>query len=215
MTDKVFLIGLTGPTGSGKSEVSRVLADRHTPALDGDNRHIPVIDADELARRVVEPGSPCLQELVREFSEDILNEDGTLNRRQLARRAFATPEDTKLLNSITHPYIIDLTKRILMQLEQIREPVAVLDAPLLFESGMDGICDVTAAVVAPRERRLKRIMERDQLTEKQAEARMAAQQEEDFYASRASQVIRNDGDLEELRRQANAFADQVREWLRG
>ncbi len=205
MTDKVFLIGLTGPTGSGKSEVSRVLADRH----------IPVIDADELARRVVEPGSPCLQKLVREFSEDILNEDGSLNRRQLARRAFATPEDTKLLNSITHPYIIDLTKRILMQLEQIREPVAVLDAPLLFESGMDGICDVTVAVVAPRERRLKRIMERDQLTEKQAEARMAAQQEEDFYASRASQVIRNDGDLEELRRQANAFADQVREWLRG
>lgn len=205
MTDKVFLIGLTGPTGSGKSEVSRVLADRH----------VPVIDADELARRVVEPGFPCLQELVREFSEDILNEDGTLNRRQLARRAFATPEDTKLLNSITHPYIIDLTKRILMQLEQIREPVAVLDAPLLFESGMDAICDVTAAVVAPRERRLKRIMERDQLTEKQAEARMAAQQEEDFYASRASQVIRNDGDLEELRRQANAFADQVREWLRG
>ena len=202
MTDKVFLIGLTGPTGSGKSEVSRVLAG-------------PVIDADELARRVVEPGFPCLQELVREFSEDILNEDGTLNRRQLARRAFATPEDTKLLNSITHPYIIDLTKRILMQLEQIREPVAVLDAPLLFESGMDGICDVTVAVVAPRERRLKRIMERDQLTEKQAEARMAAQQEEDFYASRASQVIRNDGDLEELRRQANAFADQVREWLRG
>ena len=93
--------------------------------------------------------------------------------------------------------------------------MAVLDAPLLFESGMDGICDVTVAVVAPRERRLKRIMERDQLTEKQAEARMAAQQEEDFYASRASQVIRNDGDLEELRRQANAFADQVREWLRG
>ena len=205
MTDKVFLIGLTGPTGSGKSEVSRVLADRL----------VPVIDAGELARRVVEPGFPCLQELVREFTEDILNEDGTLNRRQLARRAFATPEDTKLLNSITHPYIIDLTKRILMQLEQIREPVAVLDAPLLFESGMDGICDVTVAVVAPRERRLKRIMERDQLTEKQAEARMAAQQEEDFYASRASQVIRNDGDLEELRRQANAFADQVREWLRG
>ena len=110
---------MTGPTGSGKSEVSRILADRH----------IPVIDADELARRVVEPGSACLKELVREFSDDILHEDGSLNRRQLARRAFATLEDTRLLNSITHPYIIDLTRRILMQLEQIREPVAVLDAP--------------------------------------------------------------------------------------
>ena len=101
-----------------------------------------------------------------------------------------------------------------MQLEQIREPVAVLDAPLLFESGMDNICDVTVAVVAPRQRRLRRIMERDQLTEKQAEARMAAQQEEEFYVSKASRVIRNDGDLEELRRQANALADQVREWTR-
>ena len=96
-----------------------------------------------------------------------------------------------------------------------RVAVPVMDAPLLFESGMDNICDVTVAVVAPRQRRLQRIMERDQLTEKQAEARMAAQQEEDFYASRASFVIRNDGDLAGLCQQANTLADQVREWSRG
>ena len=95
MTDKVFLIGLTGPTGSGKSEVSRILADRH----------IPVIDADELARRVVEPGSACLKELVREFSDDILHEDGSLNRRQLARRAFATPEEIDRLNILQATFL--------------------------------------------------------------------------------------------------------------
>ena len=84
MIEKVYLVGLTGPTGSGKSEVSRVMAERH----------IPVIDADALAREVVEPGSECLKRLAEEFSEDIRQEDGSLNRRQLAKRAFATPEDT-------------------------------------------------------------------------------------------------------------------------
>lgn len=205
MLDKVFLVGLTGPMGAGKSEVSRVLA----------NRHIPVIDADELARRVVEPGSPCLAELVKEFSDDILNDDGTLNRRQLARRAFAAPEDTKLLNSITHPYIIDLTKRILMQLEQIREPAAVLDAPLLFESGMDSICDITVSVVAPAEQRLQRVIDRDGMTEKEAAARMNSQQDEAFYTQRAGRVLRNEGDLERLRQQAEQLADDIKEWSRG
>ena len=171
MIEKVYIVGLTGPTGSGKSEVARVLA----------GHHIPVIDADELARQVVEPGSECLRRLVEEFTEDILHDDGSLNRRQLARRAFATPEDTQLLNSITHPYIIERTKRILMTLEQMREPAAVIDAPLLFESGMDAICEFTTAVVAPREWRLRRIREHDGLSEKEAEGRLAAKQEEAFY----------------------------------
>ena len=205
MTDKVFLVGLTGPTGSGKSEVSRIFMENH----------IPVIDADELARRVVEPGSPCLDELVKAFSNDILHDDGSLNRRQLARRAFATSEDTQLLNDITHPYIIDLTKKILMRLEQMHELVAVIDAPLLFESGMDAICDVTVAVVAPHDQRLKRIMSRDGLTEKEASSRMAAQKEEAYYTSRAGRVLYNRGDLSSLHRQAAELAAEIEEWARG
>ena len=202
MIEKVYLVGLTGPTGSGKSEVARVLTERH----------IPVIDADVLAREVVEPGSECLARLVQEFSEDILHEDGTLNRRQLARRAFATPEDTQLLNSITHPYIIARTQQVLMSLEQRREPAAILDAPLLFESGMDAVCEFTAAVIAPASRRLQRIMQRDGLTEAQAKERMAAQQDEEFYASHADRIIRNEGTLEELHAAANALADDIRKW---
>lgn len=205
MIEKVYIVGLTGPTGSGKSEVSRVLADQH----------IPVIDADKLARQVVEPGSECLNRLVQEFTEDILQDDGSLNRRQLAKRAFATPEDTKLLNSITHPYIIERTKKILMTLEQMREPAAVIDAPLLFESGMDAICELTVAVVSPYERRLARIMERDSLTRTQAEQRMSAQQDEAFYAGRADHVLRNEGDVEQLRVQALELARYIREWSHG
>lgn len=204
MTDKVYVVGLTGPTGSGKSEVARVWKDQH----------FPMIDADVLARRVVEPGQPALEELVAEFSEDILHEDGTLNRRQLAKRAFATPEDTAKLNAITHPRIIDLSNKILMQFEQMRERIAVIDAPLLFESGMEAICDLTVAVVAPAAMRLERIRQRDELTEAQAKARMSAQQEEDYYTTRASITLRNEGDLAQLRRQAEELAVQIREWAR-
>lgn len=204
MTDKVYVVGLTGPTGSGKSEVARVWKEQH----------FPMIDADVLARRVVEPGQPALAELVAEFSEDILHEDGTLNRRQLAKRAFATPQDTARLNAITHPHIIKLSNNILMQFEQMREQVAIIDAPLLFESGMDEICDLTVAVVAPAAMRLERIRQRDELTESQARARMSAQQEEDYYTSRASITLRNDGDLAQLRRQAEELAGQIREWAR-
>ena len=203
--DKVYVVGLTGPTGAGKSEVSRRLA----------AAQIPVIDADVLARQVVEPGSECLFRLAEEFSEDILNDDGTLNRRQLARRAFATPEDTALLNSLTHPYIIEKTNRILMRMEQTHELAAVIDAPLLFESGMDRICDMTVAVVAPFESRLRRIIERDGLPETQARARMAAQQPEEYYSSRAAVVLSNSGDLDSLRREADDLASKIREWANG
>ena len=203
--DKVYVVGLTGPTGAGKSEVSRRLA----------AAQIPVIDADVLARQVVEPGSECLRRLAEEFSEDILNDDGTLNRRQLARRAFATPEDTALLNSLTHPYIIEKTNRILMRMEQTHELAAVIDAPLLFESGMDRICDMTVAVIAPFESRLRRIIERDGLPETQARARMAAQQPEEYYSSRAAVVLSNSGDLDSLRREADDLAAKIREWANG
>ena len=205
MRDKVYVVGLTGPTGSGKSEVSRRLAEAQ----------LPVIDADVLARRVVEPGAECLKRLAEAFSADILNDDGSLNRRLLAKHAFATPEDTALLNSLTHPYIIDLTNQILKRMERTHELAAVIDAPLLFESGMDAVCDRTVAVVSSAERRLARIRERDGLTEAQARARMAAQQPEAYYTSRAVVVLQNDGDLESLRGRADALAVQIREWANG
>lgn len=204
MTDKVYIVGLTGPTGSGKSEVARVWK----------AAHFPMIDADVLARRVVEPGQPALAKLVAEFSEDILHDDGTLNRRQLAKRAFATPQDTEKLNAITHPYILELIHNILMQFEQMRERLAVIDAPLLFESGLDAACDLTVAVVAPADKRMERIRLRDDLTEAQARARMAAQQEEDYYTSRAAITLHNDGDLDALHKQAAELAQQIQELAR-
>lgn len=205
MTDKPYIVGLTGPTGSGKSEVARILAEDR----------LPVIDADVLARRVVEPGTACLRELAQAFGGDIVNGDGTLNRHRLAARAFATPENTKLLNSITHPYIIALTAKILKKMREAREPAAVIDAPLLFESGMDGICDKTVAVVAPEEERLRRILLRDGMTERLARERMAAQNPESYYTSRAAVVLKNDGGREQLCEEAAKLAVKIREWAHG
>lgn len=204
MTDKVYVVGLTGPTGSGKGEVSRLWQ----------GYHFAVIDADAVARVIVEPGQPALAALVEEFTDDILNEDGSLNRRQLAKRAFATPQDTEKLNAITHPHILDHIHRLLMRCEQRQEQVAVIDAPLLFESGLDRVCDAIVAVVAPAEVRQERIRARDGLTEEQARARMAAQPSEDFYTARADVVLYNNGRLEHLQQQAAALADHIREWSR-
>ncbi|MDD2418711.1 MAG: dephospho-CoA kinase [Oscillospiraceae bacterium] len=203
MIEKLYVVGLTGPTGSGKSVVSGVFV----------NNNISVIDTDTLAREVVEPGSVCLQEIVDNFSDEILNSDGTLNRRELARRAFSTPENTRLLNSITHPHIIKLTKSILMQMEQAGESIAVIDAPLLFESGMNLICDRTIAVIASYDKRLKRILQRDSgLDEELARARMASQQSEDYYTSRATVVLNSNGEIDVLREQAEKLARSIREW---
>lgn len=202
MIDSVYVVGLTGPSGAGKTEVARVLA----------SHAFPVIDADTLARLVVEPGSPCLRELVEAFSEDILNDDGSLNRRQLAKRAFATAEDTLLLNAITHPYVIELTKKNLMKIEQMHERVAVIDAPLLFESDLDKICDMTVAVLATEEQRLQRIYSRDNLTEEQARVRMQRQKPDEYYIERAGIVLHNDKALEDLTAQAEKLARQIREW---
>ncbi len=203
MIEKLYVVGLTGPTGSGKSVVSGVFV----------NNNISVIDTDTLAREVVEPGSVCLQEIVDNFSDEILNSDGTLNRRELARRAFSTPENTRLLNSITHPHIIKLTKSILMQMEQAGESIAVIDAPLLFESGMNLICDRTIAVIASYDKRLKRILQRDSgLDEELARARMASQQSEDYYTSRVTVVLNSNGEIDVLREQAEKLARSIREW---
>ena len=190
------IVGLTGPTGAGKSEAARLL----TAA------GIPVVDADALAREVVAKGHPCLLELSEAFSAAILNADGTLDRKALAAVAFSSKEATARLNAITHPHIFRLAEGCFSALWQEGRTLAALDAPLLFESGMDGMCDGTVAVLAPAAVRQARICERDGITAEQAALRMSAQPDEAFYRERAGTVLYNDGDLA-------AFHAAVQEWI--
>lgn len=183
-----LVIGLTGSTGAGKSEVSRLLS----------ARGYPVIDADVLARRAVEPGTAALGKLVERFSERILKEDGSLDRAALAALAFATPDATEELNAIVHPAVIEMMHRDLETARQNGAEVVVLDVPLLFQAGLETLCDVTVAVTASPEVRLKRICARDGITTEQATARMHAQPMDKYYAERATYVIENNGSVSAL-----------------
>ena len=202
--NKCFVIGLTGQTGAGKSEVARVFAENGCA----------IIDADVLARRAVEPGSDCLSRLAERFSDAILSEDGSLNRKTLAAIAFADEENTAALNAIVHPQVIRMTEQELERVATEGIPFAVIDAPLLFQAGMGAICDCTVAVTAPQEERLKRICDRDGITEQEAYRRMNAQPNEAYYTERATVVVYNVGDRAALRTTAEQLYRQIGEWCR-
>ncbi len=194
--NKPIIIGLTGPTGSGKSVVATAFAECG----------VGVISADACAREVVQPGQPCLAELVKTFSTDILHEDGTLDRAKLAAIAFADPAKTQALNRVTHPAICALMQSRAQQMFENGCKVIAFDSPQLFEAGQDTDCDKTVAVLAERSQRLARIVARDGISEQAALLRINAQPDDDFYRQRADVIWENNGDAEQLRQTA-------KEWL--
>ncbi len=196
---KSLVIGLTGSTGAGKSTVSGYLA----------ARGFYIIDADRLSRRAVELGSAVLAALADRFGDDVLKPDGTLNRTVLAARAFADPAETAALNAIVHPEVIRLLQEELEAAKRRGEPTIVLDVPLLFQTGLETLCDCTVAVTAAPEVRCRRICRRDGLTEKQAQLRMAAQPEDEYYARRATVTLVNDTDEPALQAAVKAWLDRI------
>lgn len=181
MTEKRFIIGLTGQTGAGKSTVAKIL----------EENGLFIINADSVAREVVEKGEPTLTKLANSFGDDILNSDGILNRKLLASRAFSSRENTDLLNSITHPAITERIRLKISQAFENGEKAVVIDAPQLFESGENEMCDIIVTVAAPLEIRLHRIMNRDGVTEDEAHLRINAQLSEEYYINNSDIVIRN------------------------
>ncbi|MFV0401312.1 MAG: dephospho-CoA kinase [Oscillospiraceae bacterium] len=200
MANETQIIGLTGQIGAGKTSVSDLLR----------GYGYTVIDADVVAREVVQKGKACLMDLVLAFGTDILAPDGSLNRRRLGDVVFADKEKRLELNRITFPHI---QKAIFARLDQLRKegvPIVFLDAPTLFESGTDSYCDKIVSVVAQTDLRRERILARDtDLTPKQVDRRIAAQHDDAFYAARSDFVIRNDGNQNDLRIQVLHMLDAV------
>lgn len=190
-----IIIGLTGPTGSGKSSVSKT-----AEALG-----FKVIDCDTVARKATEKGSDGLKALTAAFGEDILFNDGTLNRRLLANKAFSSKEKTQLLNDTIFPFIIKLIKA------EIKDGDYILDAPTLFESGLDSICDRTVGILADSEIRLKRIIERDKLTINDAKVRMNAGKSDEFYLKNADFIIYNNADEQVFKREFSVLLKNIQE----
>lgn len=180
-----MIIGLTGQTGAGKSTVCEFLK----------KRSFHIIDCDKVAREVTEKGSPLLKTLAENFGEDILFDDGSLNRRLLAEKAFCSEEKTKLLNSLTHP---EITRKIEQKIKESQSEFVVLDAPTLIESGAYKMCQKIISVVADEKLRKQRIIARDNLTLSQAEIRIKAQKDDAFYAGYSDCVIYNNADEKSL-----------------
>ncbi len=191
------IIGLTGQSGAGKSTVSGMFASLGCHS----------IDTDKVARKVVEPGRPALLEITQTFGADVLKEDGTLNRPALATIVFSDPAELEKLNHITHKYITEEVKK---EIASCGKDVVIVDAPALFESGIDSMCDIIVSVLADEETRIRRIMKRDSLSREKAEERIHAQKDDNFYRNRSHFVLENNEMLEESEEAVHKILKSVR-----
>ena len=173
--------GLTGKTGAGKSTVAEKL----------EKMGFCVIDGDKIARSITEKGKPAISMLANEFGCDIIEDDGSLNRKLLASRAFKDRESTAKLNAITHPIIKAEFEKELRKAESEGFSFAVIDAAALLESSCKDLCEKIIVVTAPEEIRLSRILLRDGITKEQALIRINAQFPDEYYNEKADILIRN------------------------
>lgn len=188
------LIGLTGGIASGKSTVARMLR----------NAGVDVIDADVLAREVVEPGTDGLREIAARFGDGVLQADGSLDRPALAQVVFGDDDARRALNGIVHPRVARAAAEHATALADAGRARAVYEVPLLFENGLDAAMAATILVAVPEDVQLARLMERDGLDEEAARARVAAQMPQAEKRARATYVIENGGPLAETAAQLRA-----------
>lgn len=195
-------IGLTGGIGSGKSTVAKLLAEHG----------YVVVDADKIAREIMEPGSPVLDDVAAAFGDDLINEDGSLDRGELARKAFVDKQSTEKLNSITHPAIRSESERRFAAAEAAGEPAVVYDMPLLVELGMQRDMDLTVVVDVDAEERVRRLTDSRGLDEADARARIAQQIDADTRNAAADVIIDNNGAEADLKPQVERLIKQIREF---
>ena len=188
------VLGLTGGIGSGKSMVLSMFA----------NLGAEVIDADQLAREVVEPGQPALEEIATAFGRDMLMPDGRLDRGKLARIIFADPVARARLNAITHPRIRERMATE-MALRGSRPGLLIVDIPLLYENDRSDTVESVIVVWVDSKTQLRRLTERDGLTPDEARQRIAAQMPLDEKRARADLVVDNSGSRENTRRQVEVI----------
>ena len=184
--------GLTGNIGAGKSTVARLLA----------ARGVPVIDADQIAREVVQPGRPALGEIAARWPQ-VIAPDGSLDRKALAARVFADAHERDELNHIVHPRIAEEVSARMGALAGAGHPVAVYEAALIVENGLDRGLDGLIVVTAPPESQIARLRLRDGMTEEEARARIAAQLPAAEKVRKATFVIENAGSERDLEAQVD------------
>lgn len=189
----MYLIGLTGGIAAGKSTVAKRWAEHG--ALE--------IDADQVARDVVEPGTVGLGRVVEAFGTGVITADGELDRKQLAMQIFSDAGKRELLNSILHPLIKERTRQLLSQMPA--ESIVVYNVPLLVEAAVDHPFDLVVTVEAPEEEQLRRLIETRGLTESEARSRISAQAKPIERAARADRILNSNQDINLLLRDADSL----------
>lgn len=196
---KCRIIGLTGQSGAGKSTVAKFL----------EQNGFYVINADLLVRKIYNSGSPCLKTIAAVFGEDIITDNGTPDRKLLAERAFSSKENTALLSSIVHPFVTAELFDEIKKAAEIGTTTVVYDAPQLFESNADVICDEIISVAAEKSVRLERICKRDNISKENALMRMNSQLDEGFFRENSDYIIENNSDLSSLNVQLVGLLKQL------
>ncbi|AOV07245.1 dephospho-CoA kinase [Sporosarcina ureilytica] len=197
-----MIIGLTGSIASGKSTVSSLLR----------KKGYPIVDADEIARRVVEPGTSVIKEIGKTFGQEVIQEDGSLNRERLGQLVFGNEKDREKLNAIIHPAI--RTEMLRQKDEHISNGAntIIMDIPLLFESKLQSFVDKILVVTVTPEIQKERLIARNNLTEKEADNRIKSQLSLEIKEAGADAVIDNNGTVEESEKQLEAI---LKKWCAG
>ncbi|MGZ9899667.1 dephospho-CoA kinase [Shewanella gaetbuli] len=192
---KPFIVGLTGGIGSGKTTVANLFADKG----------ITLVDADIVARQVVEPQSPGLQQIKQHFGEHICNTDGSLNRAELRNIIFADDKELQWLNNLLHPLI---RQTMLQQVAQATSAYVIMVVPLLFENGLDRLVNKTLVVDVAPEIQISRTSQRDNVPDSQVEQIITSQISRKDRLAKADDVIDNQGDLADLTVSVEALHNQ-------
>lgn len=193
------VIGLTGGIASGKTTVARMIR----------QIGIPIICADRLAHQVVKPGCKAYQDIVKTFGRSILNKNATINRAKLGMIIFDNEKKRQRLNAIVHPEVMNVMKDQMTKLEKRGTKSVVLDIPLLYEEGLDTMCNEVIMVYAPVRQLKQRLIIRDKLDETQVNKRLKAQMSIEEKKKRAEHLVNNSGDLTKTQEQVERLLRQI------
>ena len=186
------IIGVTGNSGSGKSTVCKIIKE---------NYDARIIDADEVAKSLTSSDTQYLQEIIKTFGTDILDENRKLNRKKLADIVFKNKNQKELLDKITFKYVVNQINEEIRKIHNCK--YILLDVPLLFESSLNKICNITIGVIAQEEVKIKRIIKRDNISYESAKSRLNSQPNDEFYIKKCNYIIGNEGNLEKIKGQIN------------
>lgn len=196
-----LVVGLTGQSGAGKTTVCEVFCENG----------FCIINADMIARQLMECGTLCLKEVAEAF-ENVIDGEGNLDRKALAQIVFSDKGKLDLLNSITYPYITARVLTLIEEMDSAGKQYILLDAPTLFESRADDFCDLIISVIATETSRRERITKRDGITEEQAQNRMSAQHSDNFYTKNSDFIIKNNKSVRLLREKAKEVSDKIKQY---